>query len=64
MWNEAIDVAKAFVSVSSHFGFSHEILSDLASEFLSDNMKTFLNEFGISDISTNPYHSATNGSCK
>ena len=32
--HEAIDVAKALVSVFSHFGFAREILSDCGSEFM------------------------------
>ena len=46
--HEAIEVAKALVSVFSCYGLAHEILSDLGTEFQSDLMKMFLDEFGIS----------------
>jgi len=39
--HEAVDVAKALVSVFSHFGFAHEILSDCGSEFMSQLTKVF-----------------------
>ena len=45
--HEAVDVAKALVSVFSHFGFAREILSDCGSEFMSQFTKVFLEEFGI-----------------
>jgi len=60
----AVDVAKALVSVFSHFGFAREILSDCGSEFMSQLTKAFLDEFGIKHIRTSPYHPATNGSCE
>ena len=62
--HEAIDVAKALVSVCSRYGFALEILSDLGTECLSDLMKVFHDKFGISYINTSPYHPATNGSCE
>ena len=58
--HEVIDVAKALVSVFSRY----EILSYLGTEFLSDLMKVFFDEFGISHINTSPCHPATNGSCE
>jgi len=45
--HEAVDVAKALVSVFSHFGFAREILSDCGSEFMSQLTKVLLEEFGI-----------------
>ena len=62
--HEAADVAKALVSVLSHFGFAREILSDCCSEFLFQLSKVFLEEFGIKHVRTSPYHPATNGSCE
>jgi len=61
--HEASDVAKALVSVFSHFGFAREILSDCGTEFMSQLAKVFLEEFGIKHIRTSLYHPATNGSC-
>ena len=61
---EAIDITKALVSVFSRFDFPHEILLDLESEFLSNLMTAFLDEFGISHINISLYHPATNGSCE
>jgi len=61
---EAVDVAKALVSVFSHFNFAREILSDYGSEFMSLLTKVFLEEFVIKHIRTSPYHPATYGSCE
>ena len=62
--HDEIDVAIALVSVFSRYGFAHEILSDLETEFLSNLMQVFLGACGISHINTSPYHPATNGSCE
>ena len=62
--HEATDVAKALISVFSHFGFPSEILSDCGTEFMSQIMKVFLSEFEIKQIRSIPYHPATNGSCE
>ena len=62
--HETADVAKALVSVFSHFDFAREILSDCGSEFMSQLTKVFLEEFGIKHIRTSPYHPATNGFCE
>jgi len=61
---EAFDVAKANVSVFSHFGFARKILSDCGTEFMSQLTKVFLEEFGIKHFRTSPYHPAANGSCE
>jgi len=60
----APDVAQALVNVFSHFGFPQEILSDQGSDFMSALMQIFLNDFGISQIRTSPYHPQTNGACE
>ena len=60
----AQDVAKALSTVFSRFGFPQEILSDQGSDFMSELMQVFLNEFGISQIRTSPYHPQTNGACE
>jgi len=40
--HEAVDVAKALVSVFSHFGFARVILTDCGSEFMYQMTKVFL----------------------
>ena len=60
--HEAAFVARALVDIFSHFGFATEIMSDNGSEFRSTLMKTFVDEFSITQIQTRPYHPATNGS--
>jgi len=60
----AQDVARALISVFSHFGFPSRILSDQGTDFLSELMQVFLHEFGISQINTSPYHPQTNGACE
>ena len=60
--HEAAFVARALVDIFSQFGFPTEIMSDNASKFRSTLMKTFVDEFSITEIQTSPYHPATNGS--
>ena len=60
----AQDVARALISVFSHFGFPSRILSDQGTDFLSELMQVFLHEFGISQLNTSPYHPQTNGACE
>ena len=60
----AKDVAKALSTVFSRFGFAQEILSDQGTDFMSEIMQVFLNEFGISQIRTSAYHPQTNGACE
>jgi len=62
--HEAADVAKALISVFSHFDFPSEILSDCGTEFVSKLMKIILSEFGTDYIRTSPYYPATNGPCE
>jgi hypothetical protein len=45
--HEASVVAKALMSVFSHFGFPDKILSDRGPALLSKVIKIFLKEFGI-----------------
>ena len=60
----AKDAAKALSTVFSRFGFAQEILSDQGTDFMSELMQVFLNEFGISQITTSVYHPQTNGACE
>jgi len=60
----AQDVAQALSSVFSHFGFPREILSDQDTDFMSTLMQIFLNDFGVSQIRSSPYHPQTNGACE
>ena len=46
--DEASDVAKALVSVFSHFGFAREILSDCDTEFMSQLTKVFRRSLALS----------------
>jgi len=60
----AQEVAKALTTVFSRYGFVQEILSDQGTDFMSELMQIFLNDFGISHIRTSPYHPQTNGACE
>jgi hypothetical protein len=62
--HEAPVVAKALMTVFSHFGFPDELLSDCGPELMSDVMKIFLKDFGIRHITSSPYHPQCNGSCE
>jgi transposase InsO family protein len=62
--HEAPIVAKALITVFSHFGFPEEILSDQGPEVMSKMMRIFLKEFGIRHVQTRPYHPQCNGSCE
>jgi hypothetical protein len=64
MSHEAPVVAKALITVFSHFGFPEEILSDCGPELMSHLMDIFLKEFGIRHIKSSPYHPECNGSCE
>jgi hypothetical protein len=57
-------VAKALTTVFSKFGFPLEILSDQGTDFMSDVMRHFTQEFDIKQIRTSPYRPQTNGSCE
>ena len=46
----AADVAQALGTVFSRFGFPQEILSDQGSDFMSELMQVFLNEFSVHHI--------------
>lgn len=57
-------VATALAGVFSHFGFPEECLSDLGTEFMSELMQIFLQDFKISQIRCSAYHPETNGACE
>jgi len=57
----AADVAQALGTVFSRFGFPQEILSDQGSDFMSELMQIFLNDFSIHHVRSSPYHPQTNG---
>jgi len=42
-------------------GFPQEILSDQGSDFMSEIMQVFLNEFSVHHIRYHPYHPQSNG---
>ena len=46
--HEAVDVAKALVSVFNHFGFARKILSDCGREFMSQLTKVFWRSLALS----------------
>jgi len=56
--------AQALGNVFGHFGFPQEILSEQASEFVSELMQIFLHEFGISQVTASAYHPQSNGACE
>ena len=60
----AADVAQALGTVFSRFGFPQEILSDQGSDFMSELMQVFLNEFSVHHNRTSPYHPQSNGACE
>ena len=60
----AADVAQALGTVFSRFGFPQQILSDQGSDFTSELMQVFLNEFSVHHIRTSPYHPQSNGACE
>jgi len=60
----AADVAQALGTVFSRFGFPQEILSDQGSDFMSELMQVFLNEFSVHHTRTSPYHPQSNGACE
>jgi Integrase zinc binding domain/SCAN domain/Integrase core domain len=60
----ARDVAQALSQVFSHFGFPQEIVSDQGTDFMSELMQIFLNDFSINHIRTSIYHPQTNGACE
>ena len=45
----------------THFGYHHELVSDNAPTFMSDDFQRFLNVRGIKHVTGVPYHPATNG---
>ena len=60
----ARSVAQALATVFSRFGFAQEVLSDQGSDFMSELMQIFLNDFGINHIRSSPYRPQTNGACE
>ena len=60
----AADVAQALGTVFSRYGFPQEILSDQGSDFMSELMQVFLNDFAINHVRASPYHPQTNGACE
>jgi transposase InsO family protein len=60
----AENVSKALATVFSRFGLPVEILSDQGSDFMSETLRHFLQEFDVKQIRTSPYHPQTNGSCE
>ena len=60
----AASVAKALSGVFSRFGFANEVLSDQGSDFMSELMQIFLNDFKITQIRASAFHPQTNGSCE
>jgi len=52
----AADVAQALSTVFSRFGFPQELLSDQESDFMSELIQIFFNEFSIHQIRTRTYH--------
>jgi len=60
----AQEVAKAMTTVFSRYGFAQEVLSDQGSNFTSEVMQIFPNDFGISHIRTSPNHPQTHEACE
>jgi len=60
----AQSVAQALTTVFSRFGFPQEVLSDQGTDFMSELMQIFLNDFGINHIRSSPYRPQTNGACE
>ena len=60
----ASDVEQGLTSVFSRFGLPQEILSDQASDFMSELMQNFLHDLGVNHIRASPYHPQTNGACE
>jgi len=58
------DVDQALGTVFSRFGFPQETLSDQGSDFMSELMQLFLNEFLVHHIRTCLYHLQSNGACE
>ena len=50
------EVAQALGTVFSRFGFPQEILSDQGSDFMSELMQIFLNDFSVHHVRSSPYH--------
>lgn len=59
--HKAATVAKALTTVFSRFGFPQEIQSDLGTDFTSELMKLFLDEFHIRHIKSSPLHPQSQG---
>jgi len=60
----ARSVTQALATVFSRFGFAQEVLSDQGSDFMSELMQIFLNNFGINHIRSSPYRPQMNGACE
>lgn len=60
----AAEVARALLTVFSHFGFPSELLSDNGTEFTSELMQIFLHDYHITHINSSPSHPQTNGACE
>jgi len=59
----AAEVAQALGTVFSHFGLP-QILSDQGSDFMSELMQMFLDDFSIHHVCSSPYHPHSNGACE
>lgn len=59
--HKADTVAKALTTVFSHFGFAQEIQSDRGTDFMSELMKVFLEEFNIKHIKSSALHPQSQG---
>ena len=57
-------MARGLSTVFSRFGFPHEILSDQGSDFMSEPMQVFLNEFSVHHNRTSAYQPQSNGACE
>jgi len=57
-------VATALAGVFSRFGFPNECLSDQGTDFMSQLMQIFMQDFKITQIRCSAWHPQSNGSCE
>jgi hypothetical protein len=57
-------VATALASVFSRFGFPNECLSDQGTDFMSQLMQIFMQDFKITQIRCSAWHPQSNGACE
>jgi len=57
-------VATALTGVFSHFGFPNECISDQGTDFMSELMQTFMQDFKIPQIRCLAWHPQSSGSCE